>query len=194
MNELTTLGGSLEKLLSTLKKNRENVSRELLKTRYRQAYEELLAAVSQTATAFAKKVALKDLALNPNLPLEEQIQAINQAIADSGLLKDMGKCVFRQYDVPGLYTLALELGRLIETALRPYVACEDCLVADLFDLERDPVIYNTLTHKVYQDGEWTDQELDLRGKLLVYLKKQSEDASGCGGLKKHISGTESYFL
>ena len=53
---LTTyeLGSSLEKLLPKLKQNRENVPLDILKTYYKVPYEELIAQVNQTPTAFVK--------------------------------------------------------------------------------------------------------------------------------------------
>ncbi|MCR1990153.1 hypothetical protein NSB24_28680 [Blautia coccoides] len=164
------LGSSLQKLLSTLKKNREYVGTAILKTQYKNAYEELLLKISQTATAFAKDVVLKGIILNPDISLEKQVSAINQAIADSGLLKEMGKSLSRTYDVETIHHLALELRRLVELALWPYINLQTCLVVDLFDLDKDPVIYNTLTQRIYENDTWTDSPIDLQGKLLIYSK------------------------
>lgn len=172
MNNIYELGNSLQGLLFGLKKNREYVGTTVLKTQYQKAYENLLQRINQTATAFAKKVVLKGIAVNPDISLEEQISVINQTIASSGILKKMGQSLSRNYDVEDLHHLALELRSLVELALRPYVASKDCLVADLSDLEQTPVIYNTLTRKVYENDTWVDRELDLEGKLLVYLKTE----------------------
>ena len=84
------LGSSLQKLLSTLKKNREYVGTAVLKIQYKNAYEDLLMRINQTATAFAKEVVLKGIVINPDISLDHQIFVINQAIANSGLLKKMG--------------------------------------------------------------------------------------------------------
>ena len=54
MTNIYEQGSSLEKLLSTLKKNRENVPLEILKTQYKEPYEALVRQISQTATAFVK--------------------------------------------------------------------------------------------------------------------------------------------
>ncbi|MDO4275263.1 MAG: hypothetical protein Q4D16_16455 [Eubacteriales bacterium] len=178
MNNIYELGNSLQGLLSGLKKNREYVGTAVLKTQYQKAYENLLHRINQTATAFAKKVVLKGIAVNPDISLEEQISVINQTIASSGLLKKMGQSLSRNYDVEDLHHLALELRSLVELALRPYVASKDCLVADLSDLEQEPVIYNTLTQKVYENDTWVDRELNLEGKLLIYLKTDSKENTG----------------
>lgn len=170
-SKIKELGDSLQRLLSILKKNREHVDRDVLKTRYKDPYYDLLCRINQNATAFAKEVSLSGIALNPDFPFEEQIKAINHAVSDSGLLVKMGRCLSSHYDVADLYRLSLEMREAIESALRPYVAPEDCLVADLFDIEQEPVLYNTLTEKVYENDTWIDRKLDLQGKLLIYLKQ-----------------------
>lgn len=190
MNNIYELGNSLQGLLSGLKKNREYVGTDVLKTQYKAAYENLLLRINQTATAFAKEVTLKGIAVNPDIPLEDQIFAINQTIANSGLLKEMGKSLSRNYDVEDLHRLALVLRGLIESDLRPYVSSQDCLVADLFDIEQEPVIYNTLTKKVYKNDTWVDQELDLQGKLLVYLKPDKDENTGSVPVERNQNGSK----
>lgn len=170
-SKIKELGDSLQRLLSILKKNREHVDRNVLKTRYKEPYYDLLRRISQNATAFAKEVSLRGIVLNPDFPFEEQVKAMNQAVSDSGLLVKMSRCLSVHYDVADLYRLSLEMRKVIESALRPYVAPEDCLVADLFDIEKEPVLYNTLTEKVYENDTWIDRKLDLQGKLLIYLKQ-----------------------
>lgn len=168
------LGGSLQKLLSTLKKNREQVGVAVLKTQYKHPYEALLNQINQAAAEFVKMVTLRGLIINPNVNLDEQIDVINGVITDSGLLCVMGRSISRHYNVAELHSLSLELRSMIEMALQPFISLEDCLVADLFDLEKEPVIYNTLTKKVYENNAWINQELCLQGKLLVYLKQEKK--------------------
>ena len=66
----------------------------------------------------------------------------------------------------------------------PYIDRETCLVADLADIEKTPVIYNTLTRQIYQDGGWIDQPLDLRGTLLIYRKQEDAVLPGAALLQK----------
>lgn len=47
---------------------------------------------------------------------------------------------------------------------------QDCLVVDMERIEDTPIIYNTITQKVYENGQWSKQDLDLHGKLLIYVK------------------------
>lgn len=49
-------------------------------------------------------------------------------------------------------------------------------MADLDDIEKEPIIYNTLTKQIYENDHWIDRELNLKGKLLVYLKPEEGKA------------------
>ena len=175
MSAIHELGSSLQKLLSTLKANRDNVPREVLKTCYKQPYEALLHKINATATAFATKVVIQDLILNPDISIEEQITVINQTIQDSGMLQQMGFCLSKEYSVEKLHQQALELRKKIELALWPYINLQTCLVADLFDLEKEPVIFNLLTRQIYENGDWVDREIDLCGKLLIRLPSECRE-------------------
>lgn len=168
LTKIQTLGSSLEKLLSTLKKNREAVPLDILKTYYQQPYGILIGQVNQTATAFVKAVLAERLILNPDVSIDEQVSVINQTIADSGMARQMGPCISHTYSVDQLYQMALELRGRIEHALWPYLNLRTCLVYDLDNPELEPVIYNTLTRQVCKDGIWTHQELNLEWKFLFY--------------------------
>lgn len=176
MNTIDELEGSLQKLLLLLKKNRDAVDRQLLKTIYKRAYDNLLAQINQAATAYIHEIVLRGLVLNPDIPIETQADVMNQTIAQSGILQEMGKALSKSYDVAELHQLALLLREKIELALWPYINLQTCLVADLFDFEKEPVIYNTLTQKIYINNTWIDHPIDLQGKLLVYsTQKGLED-------------------
>ena len=56
MTRMEELESCLSGLLSTLKKNREHVPLEVLKTQYKQPYEELVRNINLTASAYAKSV------------------------------------------------------------------------------------------------------------------------------------------
>lgn len=166
------MGSSLEKLLSTLKRNRENVPIQVLKTHYKQPYEALVHQINETATAFVKDIITHQLLINPDVDINEQIAVINHTIEESGMLKKMGHCISTTYSTSHLHYMALELRRLIENALYPYIAQKNCLVADLSDIEKQPIIYNTLTKMIYENDTWIEQEVNLQGKLLIYLNPE----------------------
>ena len=72
LTRMEELESCLSGLLSTLKKNREHVPLEVLKTQYKQPYEELVRNINLTASAYAKSVLLHRLVLNPDADVEEQ--------------------------------------------------------------------------------------------------------------------------
>lgn len=166
--KIQELESSLQELLSTLKKNRERVPLEVLKSFYQQPYYALVGQINETATAFVKAILTDKLILNPDISIEEQIAVINQMIADSGMARQMGSCISRTYDASQLYQMALELRRQIESALWPYINLKTCLVFDLDNPEAEPVVYNTLTRQILRDGTWFYQELNLEWKFLYY--------------------------
>lgn len=169
LTKMEELGSCLSGLLSTLKNNREHVPLEVLKTQYRQPYEELVRKIDLTASAYAKSVLLHRLVLNPDADIEEQCNVINQTIQTSGMLKKISSCMSKTYDVGQMYHLILELRYMVELALWPYVNQATCLVVDLDNVEKEPILYNLLTHEVYENNRWISQNIDLNWKLLVYL-------------------------
>ena len=184
MSDIYTLGGSLQRLLSTLKINRERVPLETLKSVYRVPYEELKAQIRETVQEFVLLVACSHLLINPDYPPEEQTAVAQDAVDRSQIPKEIGKSLTRDYDVAKIHQMALKLREEIEAALWPYINQKTCLVADLEDLEKTPIIYNTLTRQIYQDGVWIDQPLDLWGKLLIYSKQEDAALPGAALLQK----------
>lgn len=176
LTRMEELESCLSGLLSTLKKNREHVPLEVLKTQYKQPYEELVRNINLTASAYAKSVLLHRLVLNPDADVEEQCTVINQMIQTSGMLKKISSCMSKTYDVGQIYPLILELRHMVEQALWPYVNQATCLVADLDDIEKEPTIYNFLTHEVYENDTWIHREIDLRWKLLVHLTPEQRES------------------
>jgi hypothetical protein len=168
LTKIQERGSSLQKLLSTLKKNREMVSLEILKSHYRQPYYALIQQINRAASAFVKEVLTDQLILNPDISIEEQAVVINQVIADSGMERQMSSCISKTYNVDQLYQMALELRQKIECALWPYIDLKTCLVFDLDNPDAEPVTYNTLTRQTCRDGIWENQELDLQWKFLFY--------------------------
>lgn len=120
MTKIQELGSSLQKLLSTLKKNREMIPLEVLKSHYQQPYYALIREINKTASAFAfafaKAVLINHLILNPDISLDKQAAVINQVIAESGIDRQMSSCISRTYNVEQLYQMALELRQKIECA------------------------------------------------------------------------------
>ena len=94
------------------------------------------------------------------------------------MLRQMGACLSRNYDVRMLHQMALELRQRIEEALWPYIELQTCEVFDWHDPEHGSVIYNPLIRKVYENGSWINKELDLWGKALLPLRVQNTIKAG----------------
>ena len=168
LTKIHELGSSLQKLLSTLKKNREMIPLEVLRSHYRQPYYALIRQINGTASAFVKAVLTDRLIMNPDISIEEQAAVINQMIADSGMEQQMSSCISMTYSADQLYQMALELRQKIECALWPYIDLKTCLVFDLDNPDAEPVTYNTLTRQICRNGSWENQELDLQWKFIFY--------------------------
>lgn len=117
LSHVYELGSSLCKLLSTLKKNREQVPLHILKTQYKVPYEALIRQINETATAFVKEVVFSKLLMNPDEEKEEQYSVIQEIINTSGMLKEMNHSLSQTYDVELLHRQALKLRECIEDAL-----------------------------------------------------------------------------
>lgn len=111
------------------------------------------------------------------MPEDPQIEALQQAIDESGLIPEISRCVSRTYSIAAIDPLIQELKSKVETALWPFVDLETCLVADLDHMEQEPVIYNTITKQIWVDGKWVDHELNLEWKLLIYLRERPYDTT-----------------
>lgn len=178
MTDIYSLGSSLQKLLSTMKINRDRVPLETLKTVYRAPYEELKGQIKEQVQEFVLLIACHHLLINPEYSLDEQIAVVQDTIDHSGIPNEIGRSLSRDYDVSKIHELALKLRKELETALWPYIDRKTCLVVDLADINKTPVIYNTLTRQIYQNGVWLDHPLDLRGTLLIYRKQEDATLPG----------------
>lgn len=171
-NPIYELGSNLQRLLSILKKNRDYIPKELLKTRYHDAYYQLIAQINETAQLFIKYVIGHRLLINPHISIDEQIAVVQHTIDTSPVLNEMRNCLSYTYDAEKLHRLALKLREEVELALWPYINMETCLVADLDNIEKEPIIYNTITRQVYENDRWVDREVDLSCKLLIYVPRR----------------------
>lgn len=179
MTDFTAMEQQLQKLLDTLKVNREKVPLETLKTYYQVPYEALKAEIGKAVRDFTIAVVGHHLLVNPYLPLEEQLATVRHTVSASRIPSEISKSITKDYDIATIYRLALALRKEVEDALWLYINRETCLVADLFHLEEPPVIYNTLTKHIYEDGQWQYAPMDLKGKLLIY-QRETAARKTCG--------------
>lgn len=175
LNTLAEQGSRLQGLLSTLKINRERVPLDVLKTTYQIPYYQLITQINMEATQFVKTIALHHLLINPRVSFDEQVRAIQHTVDTSETFQEICRSICTFYDVDKLQQLAWKLREEIKDTLWYYINMETCLVVDLENIGKDPIIYNTLTKQVYENNQWVDCEVDLSWKLLIYILNKPYD-------------------
>ncbi len=150
----------LAKLLSTLKHNREKVSLDVLKTKYKKGYDTLCAGIRRSASDYARQTVLCGIRIHRDY-LEEAVSIVNGTIARSGILKQLSRAAFSHQDITEFESLALTLRQKILTDLEPFYAKHLGLYITQECLENPdvlPLIYCRANHCVWQDGKWIPLE------------------------------------
>ena len=159
--ETALLREKLEKLLSTLKHNREKVSLDVLKTKYKKGYDTLCADIKCSASDYAKQIARCGIRIHKDY-LVEAVSIVNGTIARSGILKQLSRAAFSHQDITEFESLALTLRQKILTDLEPFYAKHLGLYITQECLENPdipPMIYCRASHCIWQDGKWVPLEL-----------------------------------
>lgn len=161
--ETALLRAELAKLLTTLKHNREQVSLDVLKTKYKKGYDTLCAGISRSASDYAKQIALCGIRIHKDY-LDEAVSIINGTIAKSGILKQLSKAAFSHQDIAEFESLTLTLRQKILTDLESLYAKHLGLYITPECLENPdvlPLIYCRANHCIWQDGKWIPLELTI---------------------------------
>ncbi len=153
----------LSKLLSTLKHNREKVSLDVLKTKYKKGYDTLCKGIKHSASDYAKQLALCGIRIHKDY-LDEAVSIINETIAGSGILKQLSRAAFSHQDIAEFDSLALTLREKILNSLESLYAKHLGLYITPECLENPdvlPLIYCRVNHCIWQDGKWIPLELAI---------------------------------
>ena len=102
--------------LAVLKRNRDHVPLDVLKTKYKKGYEKLSAELRDLAERFLKSIILEDLQIFPEY-LPEVTKLIQAGITNSGLLKDCSKAVFQYQDFSMLKELSFYTQQILTLLL-----------------------------------------------------------------------------
>ena len=150
----------LEKLLLTLKANREKVPLHILKSKYKAGYDELCKKISLTATKYTKQIILYGIQVQKDY-LNDVIQITNSVIEKSGLLKELSKAAFIRQDINEFTTLALKLQNLIFKSLDSFYMEHTgfYLTPESTDT---PEIYSLVNNCVLRGGKWIPFEAVLK--------------------------------
>ena len=161
--ETALLREELSKLLSTLKHNREKVSLDVLKTKYKKGYDTLCAGIRRSASDYARQTALCGIRIHKDY-LDEAVSIINDTIAGSGILKQLSRAAFSHQDIEEFESLALTLRERILNGLESLYAKHLGLYITPECLENPdvlPLIYCRANHCIWQDGKWIPLELTI---------------------------------
>lgn len=158
--ETARLREELAKLLSTLKHNREKVSLDVLKTKYKKGYDTLCAGIRRSASDYARQTALCGIRIHRDF-LDEAVSIVNETIDRSGVLKQLSRAAFSHQDITEFDSLALTLREKILNDLESLYAKHLGLYITPECLENPnvpPLIYCQVNHCVWQDGKWIPLE------------------------------------
>jgi len=104
-------------LLDTLRLNKENVSLETLKTKYRKPYEQLIQSIQSMTREILQDVALKDLQIE-RAEADQRYLEINTAIRESGIIKKASQAAFVQQDADLVLEYAIQLRGIVHQAAK----------------------------------------------------------------------------
>lgn len=100
----------LEKLLLTLKRNKENVPIEQLKTRYKKPYDKLCKEISYVAEEYAKEITLSGIQISDKYWKEAEPIIYNTI---QKTLKKLSTAAFKHQDIKEFEKIAQTLRKLI---------------------------------------------------------------------------------
>lgn len=120
-NEQRFLELELKVLLNRLRKNREMVPEEELKTTYRKAYDTLRSEISRKAVGYMKELIFTGASgvyLQGEIP--KMIKALEAIVNAPVMNQRMQEALFKEMDMEQVKRLAQELKRQVEPLLTEY--------------------------------------------------------------------------
>lgn len=99
-------------LLGTLKRNKENIPLEQLKTEYRKGYDQLTQKIQSMTREILQEVALNGLQME-RAEAEQKYLEINSAIRESGIMKKASQAAFIQQDADLVFEYADQLRDIV---------------------------------------------------------------------------------
>ena len=158
--ETIHLEKELEKLLNTLKNNRDKVPLDVLKSKYRIGYESLCKNISQTSSDYVTCILFQDLRIHKDY-LEEIVPLINQVIHESGIMQELTKAAFQRQNLAEFTALTFKLKNILTDTLDSFwgkytglYITPECLESS----DRLPEFYCFANGCVWHDGKWVPFE------------------------------------
>ena len=170
--ETKQLQTELEQLLATLKHNRDKVPLSVLKTKYKTGYENLCRNINTTATAYVKQILFYSVRIHKDYA-DICIPVIEQAIKDSGLLKQLSNAAYSKQDIAEVTNLAFGLRQFVADALQPIYDSNTALLCTPECMENPniPLVpYCLVNNYILRDGKWVPFE-----SCSAFMYKQLEN-------------------
>lgn len=149
----------LKSLLETLKKNDENVPKELLQTKYKKPYRELKDNIKEVADRISGKRLREGIVIRNDEAgqvLLNQIQAMLEEKRRAGANKELGRILYEEYSLEKFLQAVEEIRIAVWNLWITYWQQHCCVYAapECFD-ENGPLpkIYNDLTGEFLVDQE-----------------------------------------
>ena len=114
--ELRTM---LESDLQTLKKNKENVPIEELKTKYKKSYENLLNRIKSSSEEYLKVVIFYGILITQGYS-EEYMRYIVQKIQDTNLVEKISAALYKEYSIAIVDEYATQIREAVIKATDDY--------------------------------------------------------------------------
>lgn len=177
---------NIEALLARLKLNKEKVPLEILKTKYKAAYEKLTGQIKEQAIEIIKPIAiappefLKDCRIKKEYA-DELADAFNRIYEEGGYAKKIGAALYKRYSIEEARSIAKEINAVYQEEFLKIFDQKTCLYAagPCFDLENPetPLIYNDLVDRFYDEeaGGWITKEKPPGGAVLIFVRSREEN-------------------
>ena len=112
-NDMTAVDiNKYQELLQCLKKNKENVSRDLLLTKYEKSYNKLRTEIADMTIRIMKDITLFGWKVERD-EAPEVYAIVNSVIIESGVMQDVSHAVYQEQNVEKVLNCAELLRRLI---------------------------------------------------------------------------------
>lgn len=184
----------LKSLLETLKKNDDNVPKELLQTKYKKPYRELKEQIKELADKISGEKIRQDIVVKNDEAgqvLIKQIQGMLEEKRRAGTGKELGRMLYKEYSVEKFLQMVEEIRIAVWNLWMPYWKQHCCLYAVAENWEEPyppPKIYNELTDEFMVDEkndiwekrpEWKQEERTIitagACRLLAGIKEEQNN-------------------
>lgn len=165
----------LTKLLTTLKKNRDQVPLEVLQTRYRTPYIKLCREIWDVCASYMTAACFREFRCN-TLYWEECKKILLKAKQDSGIIPQIHEALYQRQNIEEVRELTEKLHKVYLDALEPFYAAHSCLLITEECLEEPPAIpplYNKVTGYFYEDGAWVEKPKGTP-EMLTHIQQMLE--------------------